>query len=111
MFFLCIASVRLLETALLNCSCSVDTRCPYRCLQLCQPAIKSPESPMEHARICERVDKVAVPAADCLQRALTLLNGCQPFLNALNANGGQLSKFTIFQLLQLAAGNKTLDIS
>ncbi|CAL8461886.1 g1417 [Coccomyxa elongata] len=45
------------------------------------------------------------------QRALTLLNGCQPFLNALNANGGQLSKFSIFQLLQLAAGNKTLDIS
>lgn len=50
-------------------------------------------------------------AADCLQRALGLLNGCQPFLNALNANGGQLSKFTIFQILQLAVQNKTADLT
>ena len=49
--------------------------------------------------------------ADCLQRALGLLNGCQPFLNALNANGGQLSKFTIFQILQLAIQNKTADLT
>lgn len=50
-------------------------------------------------------------AADCLSRALGLLNGCQPFLNALNANGGQLSKFTIFQLLKLAVVNKTADVT
>ena len=50
-------------------------------------------------------------AADCLQRALGLLNGCQPFLNALNANGGQLTKFTVFQILQLAIVNKTADVT
>lgn len=50
-------------------------------------------------------------AADCLQRALGLLNGCQPFLNALNANGGQLSKFTIFQILQLAIQDKAADLT
>ena len=37
-------------------------------------------------------------AADCLTRALTLLNGCEQFLNALNANGGSLSIMTIFQV-------------
>ena len=49
--------------------------------------------------------------ADCLQRALGLLNGCQPFLNALNANGGQLSKLTIFQILQLAIQDKQADLT
>ena len=55
--------------------------------------------------------KFSAHAADCLSRALGLLNGCQPFLNALNANGGQLSKFTIFQLLKLAVVNKTADVT
>jgi hypothetical protein len=50
-------------------------------------------------------------AADCLQRALGLLNGCQPFLNALNANGAQLTEFTVFQILQLAIVNKTADVT
>ena len=46
-------------------------------------------------------DTVYGAAADCLQRALNLTNGCQPFLKVLNNNGGDLSLMTVFQVLEV----------
>ena len=46
-------------------------------------------------------DTVYGAAADCLQRALNLTNGCQSFLKVLNNNGGDLSLMTVFQVLEV----------
>ena len=44
---------------------------------------------------------------DCFTRALALIPGCQPFMNIINENQGQISKSTVHELLELAKDNKT----
>lgn len=50
-------------------------------------------------------------AADCVTRALALARNCTPFLEAINANCGQLSIFTIKDILALAKTNISADIA
>lgn len=46
---------------------------------------------------------------DCFTRALALIPGCQAFLDILNADNGQISKYTVHQILELAKDNQTAD--